>query len=157
MCTFRPRVNPITCGAHSRILPGCLNTVLWKQVHSALKQGHQELPGRCALLLLSPVLHWTRCRGTHLYKAGARTHLYRDGACTCTEQGLAHTCTGKGLTPVQGRGSHTPVQGWVSLEHFHAHVLLHKAVQENREGSEADVVEGQIRSIIQSLQEGEAI
>lgn len=48
-----------------------------------------------------------------------------------------------------------PVQGWVSLEHFNAHMLLHEAVQENREGGEADVVESQIRSIIQSLQGGD--
>ena len=50
---------------------------------------------------------------------------------------------------------HLPVQGWVSLEHFNAHMLLHEAVQENREGGEADVVESQIRSIIQSLQGGD--
>lgn len=58
----------------------------------------------------------------------------------------------QGLTPAQGQ-RHTPVEGRVSLEHVNAHVLLHEAVQENREGSEADVVESQIRSIVQSLQE----
>lgn len=60
----------------------------------------------------------------------------------------AHTCTGQ---------RHIPVQGWVSLEHFNAHVLFHEAVQENREGGEADVVESQIRSIVQSLREGDGI
>lgn len=59
----------------------------------------------------------------------------------------AHTCPGQ---------RHTPVEGWVSLEHVNAHVLLHEAVQENWEGGEADVVESQIRSIVQSLREGEA-
>lgn len=55
-----------------------------------------------------------------------------------------------GLTLGLGQG-HTPVEGRVSLEHVNAHVLLHEAVQENREGSEADVVESQICSIVQSL------
>lgn len=40
----------------------------------------------------------------------------------------------QGLTPAQGQ-RHTPVEGRVSLEHVNAHVLLHEAVQENREGS----------------------
>lgn len=62
---------------------------------------------------------------------------------------LCPLCCGEEL---QGQ-RHTPVERRVSLEHINAHVLLHEAVQENREGSEADVVESQIGSIVQSLQE----
>lgn len=44
-----------------------------------------------------------------------------------------------------------PVQGRVSLKHIDANMLLHEAVQEDGEGGEADVVEGQIRGVVQSL------
>lgn len=51
----------------------------------------------------------------------------------------------RGLVPVEGR---------VPLERVYADVLLHQAVQENREGSETDVVQGQVGGVVQSLQGG---
>ena len=53
----------------------------------------------------------------------------------------------RGLVPVQGR---------VPPERVYADVLLHQAVQENREGRKADVVQGQVGSVIQRLQEGQS-
>lgn len=46
-----------------------------------------------------------------------------------------------------------PVEGGLSAERVDADVLLHQAVQENREGRKADVVQGQVGGVVQSLRE----
>lgn len=70
---------------------------------------------------------------------------------------LVHRCLLEGTALLPGCSPrHAPVQGGVSLEHIDAHVLLHQAVQQDWEGGEADIVESQVCSIIQSLQKGES-
>lgn len=46
------------------------------------------------------------------------------------------------------RGQRAPVQGGVSPQRVDADVLLHEAVQQDREGGEADVVQGQIGRVV---------
>ena len=46
-----------------------------------------------------------------------------------------------------------PVEGRVSPERVYADMLFHQAVQEDREGSKADVVQCQVGSVVQSLRE----
>lgn len=47
-----------------------------------------------------------------------------------------------------------PVERGVPLERVDAHMLLHQAVQENRQGSETDVVQRQVGRVVQGLREG---
>ena len=56
------------------------------------------------------------------------------------------------LLGIHGAEPAVPVEGRVPLERVRGDVLLHQAVEQDGEGGEADVVERQVGSVIQSLQ-----